>query len=78
METLSDVIIHLRDKVAPLVSGETQELIFDAIYALKAISTKQHLDKRSQRQPTEADLEEKQKLADEAWAALWPGLDVEG
>lgn len=68
METVSDVIIHLRDEVVPLVSGETRELVNDAIYALKAIITKQHLDKRRQSLPAEAD---------EAWRAIWPGLEGE-
>lgn len=38
MKTIEDVIIHLRDKVALLTAGETRELVFDAIYALKDIN----------------------------------------
>lgn len=38
MKTIEDVIIHLRDKVTPLIAGEPRELVFDAIYALKDIN----------------------------------------
>lgn len=40
METTSDVIIHLCDNVIPNITGETQERVFDAIYALKVILSK--------------------------------------